>query len=258
MKLHELSTHRTRLKRARDMGFDTDTIWYHGSPVKFDSFGRQKTSYGFFVTHDPDTAMNYSDDVQGEHGTGKGYMYRVVLKLNKVLDITEGIPMELAREMLHSEPEYNTDEAYKFITDMHKNNVREVVEWIASFADEDIDNKDVDDILNLEMLDGDEIHDWIKSTNNTKLLSNFEDRVEEKWEEYEWLQDAVGTNSFYMDYQNDLLHAAERLDYDAVDMVDPSSTGEPYSRAVFDGDNIFIISRKPATADIEDEISSRF
>lgn len=256
MKLNELSTYQSRLKQAAAKGFDESEIWYHGSPEKFNSFGKQRTSYGFFVTHDPDTAKGYSND----HSTtaNDGYIYRVILKVDKVLDITEGIPVEIAQEMFQSEPEYDKEEAYKFIAAMYEANVSEVVQWINSLSDDP--NDEVEDVLNWENLDAAEIYDWVKNTHNGKLLSQFESDVEKKWQEYEWLQNAYEneSNSFYLDYQNDVLHAAEALGYDAVDMMDPSSSGEPFSRVVFDGNNIFIISRRSAEADIDDEINSRY
>lgn len=253
MKILELATYERRLSYAKARGFDVDEVWYHGSPEKFDTFRDQISSYGYFVTHDPDTAMEYSGKLKA--GEPAGYIYRVVLKVKKVLDITESVPIEIAKEMFSSEPEYEKDQAYDFIEDAYNKKVPEVVKWIDSMREND---DSVPDVLASEWLDGDDVHEWIVKSGNRELISVFEKDVKQHWEDYEYLEDALGTGIFYAGYQQNLLRVADNMGYDAVDMVDPSMNGEPYSRAVFNSDDMFIISRRSADVDIDDEVRSKY
>ena len=59
----------SRMQRARDMGFDVDTVWYHGSRADIDSFsqeflgentGAQSAKKGFFFTASPIVASGYA------------------------------------------------------------------------------------------------------------------------------------------------------------------------------------------------------
>ena len=60
-----------RLQRARDMGFDTDTVYYHGTDQEFTSFAKSKrgsttgdsdAKLGFFFSSDPAVASSYTSD----------------------------------------------------------------------------------------------------------------------------------------------------------------------------------------------------
>lgn len=52
----------SRMARAKAMGFDTDTVWYHGTAGNFPSFNKTgKTVAGWF-TDDPTMANEYARD----------------------------------------------------------------------------------------------------------------------------------------------------------------------------------------------------
>ena len=60
-----------RLQRARDMGFNTDTVYYHGTDQEFTSFAKSKrgsttgdsdAKLGFFFSSDPAVASSYTSD----------------------------------------------------------------------------------------------------------------------------------------------------------------------------------------------------
>lgn len=259
MRLYELLegiNRAERIKQAEAKGFNVSEIWYHGSPAEIDGVDQQRTSYGYFVTHDPDTARGYSRDVRGEQGTGEGFVYSVVLKVKNVLDMTDGIPMDVAKGALYpSEPEFNAEEAHEFIKYYYEKGHQAVKQWVDSMA-EGVDGETIEEILDYES--GDDIHEWIINLGDRGLLSAFVEDVGTVWEEYEWLKDSYGTNGFYLDYQNDVLHAVAALGYDAVDMYDESFTGESYSRVLFEPGNIMIIDRVGGRADIDDEFNSRF
>lgn len=254
MRLNEIINRDVRIRQAQRAGFDISEIWYHGSPsedIEGEGITQQRTSYGYFVTHDPDTARGYSTD-----GTGQGFVYSVVLKVKNVLDMTDGIPLDVAKETLFpSEPQFNTDEAHKFIEYYYEQGIPVVKQWVDSMA-EGVEGETIEEILDYES--GDDIHEWIMKTGNSRLLAAFTGKVGTIWEEYEWLQDSYGTNGFYLDYQRDVLHAVESLGYDAVDMYDESSTGEPYSRVIFKPGNMMVIDRTNWKDDIDDEFNSRF
>lgn len=255
MRLNEIINRDVRIRQAAAMGFDVSTIWYHGSPEEIGDEGinQQRTSYGYFVTHDPDTARGYADE-------GRGFVYSVVLKVKNVLDITEGIPEFLAKEVLRSEPMFNPEQATEFIEERYTEGYPVIKQWIASISKE-TDEETIEEILDRQfqwVTVGDEVHQWLKITGDARLIAAFEEQVSTVWEEYEWLQDSYGTNGFYLDYQRDVLHAVESLGYDAVDMYDESSTGEPYSRVIFKPGNMMVIDQTNGKNDIDDEFNSRF
>lgn len=68
-------SHAARMERARDMGFDTDKVWYHGTPdnrgLREEGFKTQNERFGltdddprkaFFFSKDKDVANTYADD----------------------------------------------------------------------------------------------------------------------------------------------------------------------------------------------------
>ena len=52
-----------RMKRAREMGFDTDTVWYHATDTDFDEFDTQ--DFGSWFAEDVETAGIYGDTGDG-------------------------------------------------------------------------------------------------------------------------------------------------------------------------------------------------
>ena len=61
----------SRLKRAKEMGFDTDTVYYHGTRSDFDEFspshprGAPGNEKGVYFTKDYRDAEEYAEDVDG-------------------------------------------------------------------------------------------------------------------------------------------------------------------------------------------------
>lgn len=63
-----------RMKRAQEMGFDTETTWYHGTAADIPEFdlsrggqttGARSARQGVFLTQDPRTASSYADLAEG-------------------------------------------------------------------------------------------------------------------------------------------------------------------------------------------------
>jgi len=67
-----------RMQRARDMGFDTDRVFYHGTTSDFDKFDLEKAGKndsgwygrGIYLTPDPDTASAYTQYQEYAQRTG--------------------------------------------------------------------------------------------------------------------------------------------------------------------------------------------
>lgn len=69
-----------RLQRARDMGFDTDKVWYHGTSSSFDSF---KEEYGgVYFSDSPKYAERYTE----REGNAGRNLIPVYLKLENTFD----------------------------------------------------------------------------------------------------------------------------------------------------------------------------
>ena len=63
-------SHEARMQRAREMGFDTDTTWYHGTDADIKSFDNsmigenyQDWSWGHHLTNDPSEAATYGSAI---------------------------------------------------------------------------------------------------------------------------------------------------------------------------------------------------
>jgi len=59
----------SRMQRAKDMGFDIDTVYYHGTPKDFDAFTHEsigdrfdRYSFGTYMTDDPNIANEYTKE----------------------------------------------------------------------------------------------------------------------------------------------------------------------------------------------------
>lgn len=57
----------SRLARAREMGFDTDKTWFHGTKRKFDEFDNDETAFG--MGHWFADTKHYADWMATKHGT---------------------------------------------------------------------------------------------------------------------------------------------------------------------------------------------
>jgi GNAT superfamily N-acetyltransferase len=60
----------SRMARAKEMGFDTDTTWFHGTPEKFDAFSPEQE---IWLTSDIQTARNFGKDRMGLSSPQFGY-----------------------------------------------------------------------------------------------------------------------------------------------------------------------------------------
>jgi hypothetical protein len=76
-----------RMQRAKDMGFDTDTVLYHGTSADIKAFsadGRGKTSgTGVFLTSDPKKAGTYANATEGK-------VYPVYVKSGNIVEVDAG------------------------------------------------------------------------------------------------------------------------------------------------------------------------
>jgi len=55
------------------------------------------------------------------------------------------------------------------------------------------------------------------------------------------IEEAYGSQRFYMNHQDDIMGTAENMGYDGVVFADPSSSGLPVSWVVFGGDQVCIL-----------------
>ena len=68
----------SRMQRANEQGFDTDTVYYHGTENDFDAFKKSKlgsatgapsAKQGYFFTTNPNVASDYSELGEGRTAT---------------------------------------------------------------------------------------------------------------------------------------------------------------------------------------------
>jgi len=81
-------SHAARMQRAKQMGFDTDNVMYHGANADIESFngGRGKTDKaGSFFSYNPEVANTYTAKMGGKGGA----VYPVVTRGN-ILDVDLG------------------------------------------------------------------------------------------------------------------------------------------------------------------------
>tara|TARA_B100000700_G_scaffold68939_1_gene76359 strand:+ start:34791 stop:35231 length:441 start_codon:yes stop_codon:yes gene_type:complete len=76
-------TEKEILKKAKEQGFDTDTIWYHVSNENFDTFDLEKSKCGtIWLTKDLDSIYN------GETGASLNgddlYIHKFYVRANKI------------------------------------------------------------------------------------------------------------------------------------------------------------------------------
>lgn len=226
-------------------------IAYHGSPSEdITEFSEQNTSYGYFFTPDESTAGFY----KGSDTSGK--VYRVALSMHKTLDITDdvdrhkffvdhmssGKKIRMQRDKYGEYTEVSQDEVLKFISEQYFKNddVKKVLDASGKiFGEEEGDPattaSHVRDSLewSAKVLDEDDLF---------KLFPSLKALVDEEFpevdEDVNSMEQAYGSQEFYMNYQDDVLQSAENEGYDSVIMDDPSSVGQPLSYVVFDSNQI--------------------
>lgn len=243
-------------------------VFWHGSSEEgFDAFEVQNTSYGYFFAHDKDTARYY-----GPH------LYEVYLKAENIADLDDHETFEkVAREAIFSEKlerHESTDWGWNPMQsrDFRKKLAEEIREalgnestlkrtskvwawWRATLKTLDLTSKE-----RRALLAGDSAA--IAETVEYESWEDDDDVVEAFWRavpkrkaafdhEYpllnadiELARQAYGNQEFYMNHQDDFLHAAENMGYDAVIMTDPSSTGESISWVMFDPKRIKLVKNR--------------
>ena len=101
-----------RLARARSLGFDTDNIWYHGSPHTFDQFEigpsrvgtgggdpyQPMSGLGAFFTQDPEIAALYGPNVRQFYVRGEyPELYNPVANKPEAVDTIDQMVSEMSQ-----------------------------------------------------------------------------------------------------------------------------------------------------------------
>jgi hypothetical protein len=234
-------------------------VFYHGSEEVFSEFDAEKswTSRGIFTSPDPDTALFYG-----------GNLYKVHLFARNPVDLDDEPSLRrVAEEAVWSDNltwrRREEDGSFSGSSD------EEVARWAAEALDKAAAKPRVADAL----------ADWLRLNQSPPMAIDFDlddrrDALEEVLsdegfgaehalfallsssdqkafrdtfvkvnEDVESVVEDYGTDAFYLNHQEDILLAAEKLGYDAVIMSDPSSTGESISYVVFRGDQVCILDR---------------
>lgn len=243
-------------------------VFWHGSEEEgFDAFEVQNTSYGYFFAHDKETARYY-----GPH------LYEVYLKAENIADFDDDETFyKVAREAVDSDklerhemtdwgwnPMQSRDFRKKFAEEIREALGNESTSrrtskvwawWRATLKTLDLTSEE-----RRALLAGDSVA--IAETVEYESWEDDDDVVEAFWKavpkrkvafdrEYPLLNTDIelarrsyGDQDFYMNEQDNFLHAAENMGYDAVIMSDPSSTGESTSWVMFDPSRIKLVKNR--------------
>ena len=237
-------------------------VFYHGSDEpdieEFDP-GKSRTSYGMFFAPDPDTAAFY----------GK-YLYRVWLRVGKLADLDDAMTLRrVAEEAAWGEPVRMVvgDEGWMEAdrSDLRKSlhallagawakdaGVRSILRrWAASVSaqgqvagGQGASWSEVLDALELERPEEDEAPFAELFSARPALLQAYDKAHPMMNADVASIERSYGGDGFYMNHQDDVLQAAERLGYDGVRMSDPSSTGESVSWVIFDPKRVCVLGRE--------------
>lgn len=238
------------------------TTYYHGSESAFSRFDplKRRTSYGIFFSPDPDTAGFYGSN-----------LYSVLLFAKNPADFDDpSVLEEVAKETLWNdnfevlrkdqyggfEPVDNRDIARHVapLLDAAAKVSPQAARIISDWMDtQEVDPKDKVDAHREELLEEllrDEdfwtdhpLWEALPAPERKAFSASFV-RVHP---EVRAIEESYGTDAFYLNHQDEMLQAAEKLGYDAVIMTDPSSVGESSSVVVFSGDQVFIVDRQDVT-----------
>ena len=224
-------------RAASDAGF---IVAYHGSPeTDIESFNvNGKTAYGSFFSPDENTAAYYGDR-----------LYKVYLDMGNVADLDDPFVFDkVAREAIWDlgETRANKEELGSFLQDLHdegygKNDV------VTKFFDEQGEGT-MDEIA--DDLDFWEIELLIEQLNESipDAAEWLNDYCPVRYENLDYARESYMSGSFYMDYQDDFMYAAENMGYDSVIFSDPSPTGESISYVIFNPSRIVIAGTAPRDA----------
>jgi hypothetical protein len=228
-------------------------VFYHGSSVSgIDEFdpSHSRTSYGMFFAPDPDTARFYGDN-----------LYRVWLKIRRLANFDDPIVLRrVASEVSFEDPvrmrrtrdeelvEATAGELRKTLYALiggawaQSEPVRQIVgRWVAGAPGQAVDWWQA--LEQLEFEEPDEEDPMIISLFQEipTLKRAYEEAHPMMQAEVALIEQAYGTDAFYLHHQDDMLRAAESLGYDGVVMTDPSSVGEPTSWVVFNSNQVCVL-----------------
>jgi len=224
-------------------------VFYHGSDeAEIESFEVQRTSYGYFFTPDIDTAAYYGDNI-----------YEVYLKIENLADFDDPLVFdEVAREALDYTEERDRDAVQKFAARLYREGYGKHPAVTAFFdaqpgvADVLAGEWDVEEMLYDNDVEDRDVDKLVASINLPHVTEAYDDAAPVRSEELREAEEAYGGQDFYMEYQDEFLHAAERLGYDGVVFADPSFTGEVISYVVFSPKQIKSATRNAGTFDPDD------
>ena len=165
----------------------------------------------------------------------------------------------MAREAIFDldEKRENQDELPAFLKDLYHDGygkIKEVTEFFDATNDFESYKNDIGEDYTVEdamqgmvddmAIDFSDVEEFIENNKDKfpKLSRVFNSDFPVRSEELQNAQDAYGSQDFYMNYQDDFMHAAENMGYDGVVFTDPSSAGEPTSYVVFSPDQVRIVS----------------
>lgn len=232
---------------------------YHGTGEEFDEFdpSESRTSYGMFFSPDIDTARFYGKNV-----------YKVRLFARKAANLDDSLVLRtLAEEVSFSTKKWHIKDKWG---EWREASSGEVAQRVAKMVDSssrsstDSRNKINSFLINytpklsedelseeykLEVLEEiikyddnfDEDHPLWSAITKSELNSFLENFMLISPDVIE-IERVYGSQEFYMNHQDEILMAAERLGYDAVIFSDPSSTGESISYVVFKPSQICVLS----------------
>lgn len=226
---------------------------YHGSPeTDIKEFGFGRTAYGIFFAPDELSASYYT----GRGGYGR--VYSVYLKINNLADLDDSETFDkVAREAIFDldEERQNQDELPLFLKKLYDDGygkIKEVTEFFESSQDFDVYKNDIgEDYTVEEAIQGMVDNDDIMFSDVEEFIEKHGDKVPEfsrmfdrdfplQSKELQRAQEVYGGQDFYMEYQDEFMHAAENMGYDGVVFNDPSSMGESTSYVVFSPNQVRI------------------
>jgi len=114
------------------------------------------------------------------------------------------------------------------------------------------DGWDVEEMLNDNDVDDGDVDKLVASINLPHVTKAYNEAAPARSEELREAEEAYGGQDFYMNYQDDFLHAAENLGYDGVMLTDPSPTGEAISYVVFSPRQVKSATKNAGTFDPSD------
>jgi hypothetical protein len=224
-------------------------VFYHGSDEpNIEEFGVQRTSYGYFFTPDVDTAAYYGDTV-----------YEVYLKIENLADLDEPVVFdEIAREAVAYTEQRDREAVQKFAARLYHEGYGKHPAVTAFFdAQRDFEyvlneGWDVEEMLSDNDVENTDVDALVARINQPNVTKAYNDAAPVESKELREAEEAYGGQDFYMNYQDDFLHAAQNLGYDGVVLTDPSPTGEAISYVVFSPKQIKSATGNAGTFDPDD------